>query len=228
MRPSTVALLCAVIPFFAVHLTYISNIFAGVVPVCIPYLEGCLSISRAARSGESIYIFRALMMPMSVFFAAYWFCAYAWLKMLKGDADKGDNTMLILGSIGALFLILYVTYLGTDGETYRWMRRYGVTVFFSFTALAQILFLQRLMVLEKTGVLAGFTIMLKAKFALCVTQWSIGLLSLPVDFVFHEKSVIDAVQNIVEWNFAIAMNVYFFVSFLIFKRAKIRFNLASD
>ena len=36
-------------------------------------------------------------------------------------------------------LVVYATFLGTEGPTYRWLRRYGTVVYFGFTCLCLLL-----------------------------------------------------------------------------------------
>lgn len=217
MRPVFVALICSIVPILAVHIAYVSNVFEGRVPQCFPYVEGCLSISRAARSGDSIYVFRAMMMPISILLAIYWMHTYEWIKQLHPTSTLGMMFMRVLGATGALFLILYVTYLGTDGDVYRWMRRYGVIVYFSFTALAQILFVQRLHELRKSGTLVRFGALVKVKLVLCLIQWGLGLISVAVDALIVDKIPRDVIRNIIEWNFALVMHAFFFITYLMFK-----------
>ena len=40
--------------------------------------------------------------------------------------------MLALGAMSAMALAVYATFLGTEGEAYRFLRRYGVVVYFGF------------------------------------------------------------------------------------------------
>ena len=67
----------------------------------------------------------------------------AWDRAIAFRPDR-VATLAGLGVTGALFMVLYVVFLGTDGTAYEFMRRYGVTVYFSFTALAQLLLAARL------------------------------------------------------------------------------------
>ena len=126
--------------------------------------------------------------------------------------------MRILGVVGALFLILYATFLGTQGEVYTWLRRYGVTIYFSFTALAQIFFTRRLYQLGDIPELRTLRPLVHIKMSLCVLQWGIGLISVPLGVIIVEKAPREVMQNIVEWNFALAMNLYFFITYFMFKR----------
>ena len=220
MKPQHIALLCMLVPFFAVHLTWGLSASKGWIPSCIPYLEGCTTISRAARSGESIHLFRAMMLPMATLFIFYWLQAHTWLRLITGQSGKGVFTMRALGVVGALFLILYATYLGTDGETYRWLRRYGVTFYFSFTALAQIFFIHSLHKQPVQVGSYGLQRILLLKTGLCVFQWGIGLISVPLDFLIETREARKMMQNIIEWNFALAMNLFFLLTYLMYKKTR--------
>jgi hypothetical protein len=84
MRRDTVPLwpfplLVALVPFVAAHLAYAVSIEAGHVPACVPYLEGCTSISRAARNGLGNHLFRLLMLPSALLLALHWLSVHAWL-----------------------------------------------------------------------------------------------------------------------------------------------------
>ncbi|WP_395373668.1 hypothetical protein [Marinicella sp. W31] len=218
MRPALVALLCALIPFVTVHATFIYSVVTGHFAACVPYLEGCVSISRAARSGDSIHLFRALMLPMATVLVLYWLTVFQWLRQLYYKISRGMRVMRVLGVIGALFLILYATFLGTEGDVYRWLRRYGVIVYFAFTALAQLLFTQRLYQLGKRQVINKLFFLAHCKIVLCIVMLVLGVISAVIDLTVQDRSFKSALDNIIEWNFALLMTGYFFFSFLMFKK----------
>ncbi|MGI9296212.1 MAG: hypothetical protein ACR2PS_19690, partial [Pseudomonadales bacterium] len=72
MQPQTFALTAGLLPLVTVQLCYLMSIHAGDVPACIPYLEGCTSISRAARNGNALFLFRAVMIFSSALIIANW------------------------------------------------------------------------------------------------------------------------------------------------------------
>src|SRR5690606_41240254 len=82
--------------------------------------------------------FRGLMMPLSCLLAFYWIFQRHWLEQECGH-KLIHQIILALGITSALALIVYVNFLGSDGEIYRFMRRFGVTVYFGFAMLAQLL-----------------------------------------------------------------------------------------
>src|SRR5690606_9868470 len=74
-------LLVALVPFVAAHVAYAISIDAGHVPACMPYVEGCTSISRAARHGLGNLVFRPLMLPCALLLALPWLAARRWLRL---------------------------------------------------------------------------------------------------------------------------------------------------
>ncbi len=128
-------LLIALLFLVAAHAAYLLSIQAGHVPACVPYLEGCVSISRAARHGDGNHLFRLLVIPCAVLHALVWWLARHWLR--------GGRLMLVLGVMSAIALAVYATFLGTEGEAYRFLRRYGVVVYFGFGYLAQLALMRR-------------------------------------------------------------------------------------
>lgn len=128
--PAAIALLFIV----AAHLGLWLSIRGGHVDACTPLVEGCTSISRAARHGLANHVFRLLVLPCALLVGLHW-----WLAARRLGSRWRDVAWL--GGIAALALAVYATFLGTDGEAYRFLRRYGVVCFFGFGYLAQLRFL---------------------------------------------------------------------------------------
>jgi hypothetical protein len=129
-------------PIFAVHVSYLIGIRAGVLRACIPYIEGCTSISATGRYPPASFLFKSVMMPEAILLALYWLFSVAWLRSLErsaGRSGNGGTTIAVFGVAGALFLIVYVTFLGTQGPVYDFMRRFGVYLYFLFTVVAQLI-----------------------------------------------------------------------------------------
>lgn len=201
MKPTWIAWLCAGLPFVAVHAAYWISADAGLVPWCFPYLDGCTSISRAARHGLANPLFKGLMLPYAALLAWVWYAVFIWLRQLRPDAPRRNQAVLWLGLIGAAFLVLYVAFLGSEGATYRLLRRYGITVYFSFTVLAQLLVAALLWpqaVLPKP--------LRVALVALGGLLLALGLASLPLQ---HYAQDVDAAINALEWIYALLMVSFF-------------------
>ena len=143
MQPRTLALIITILPLLASNGVYLLSAYEGFIPWCIPYIDGCTTISQAARSGNSIFIYRPTMIVYGALLIWFWIYAYQWLNLLNGQATKVSRIILWLGIVGAIFLIVYIDFLGTTGEMNRFMRRYGIIIFFTFTPLAQLLMLKQ-------------------------------------------------------------------------------------
>ena len=79
-------LLVSIIPFIAIHLSFILSVQNEYLALCNPYIDGCYSISRVARQPSSIIIFKILMLISALFLF------FLWPKLFKPNYNK----MLIL------------------------------------------------------------------------------------------------------------------------------------
>ena len=220
MQPRTLALIITLLPLLTSNGVYLLSAYEGYVPWCIPYIDGCTTISQAARSGNSIFIYRATMIAYSVLLVWFWIYAQHWSKLICGHSTKVSRLILWLGVIGAMFLIVYIDFLGTTGEVNRFMRRYGIIIFFTFTPLAQLLLLrQHLNVLSSisehtTKPSSIKPWVLQYQLYVLLLMLIIGIISIILD-VAQLKTYQS--ENIVEWNFALLLNMYFFGMIFIWK-----------
>jgi len=212
-RPGVILYAAAFMPVVAVLAAYQLNIHAGdaLEPrfVCNPYWDGCVSISRAARSGPGLHLFRALMMPCAVLLFFGWYFVREWLAALDAASSRSAHALFTLGAAGAAFLVVYVAWLGTDGDLYRWLRRYGVIFYFAGTGLAQLLLLRLLWPIRKmlaSGRLRGPVIVLMV---LVSMQWAMGVLSLAKALFLDNPDLVDRIENVIEWLFALPMTLAF-------------------
>src|SRR5262245_58426311 len=119
--PLVGGLLPAVAALAALWLSFRLDLIAP----CMPLIDGCVSISRAARHDLPNHVFRAMVLPAAVLQALTWLLCSAWLKGREEKPGYSLRVLPWLGALAAVFLVLYGTFLGTDGQSYRWMRRYG-------------------------------------------------------------------------------------------------------
>jgi hypothetical protein len=188
----------------------------------MPYLDGCVSISRAARSGPGLLLFKVLTLWASLLLVLSWKFVRDWLLSLQACSQRRASVLSALGIIGALFLVFYVTALGNEDEWYRWQRRYGVTFYFGGTALAQLLLVWVLWPLRgrlAAGRVAGPVVTLTA---LVTAQWALGVFSALKRLVFADPELIDRVENIIEWCYALPMATAFIVIAWLFSRTDFR------
>ena len=197
-------LVCAV-SILATHIAYVISLMKGQVPACVPYLEGCTSISAAARQEPAVHLFRATMIPVAVFIAATWWLAGQWLGRAGDRPPAWRKTVVALGVIGAIFLVLYATFMGTEGLAYGVMRRYGVIVFFGFTALTQIIVTARLQRFRQGGHPLACRRTERIMAALVTAMLVIGLANIPAAHFVDASGP----ENAIEWTFALLMMAWF-------------------
>ncbi len=194
------ALLCALLPFIAAHLGWWISSAQGLIPACNPYLDGCVSISRASRHGLGNLLFRMLMLPAATLQALCWLTAALWMRRL------GANGLAPawLGGVAALALVLYATFLGSEGRTYELLRRYGVYLWFGGTYLA-LLTVLRGMASRRPA---------HAYVPLLVVAWGclvFGLASVVVRYVVSADALRDRLENLLEWHVALWLTAIFAV-----------------
>lgn len=114
------------------------SIHLELIPACNPFFEGCVSVSRAARHGLGNHVFRAMTLPGAVLQGLTWIVVAFWLRPLAPKRDRSLRWLPWLGVIAAIALIAYGTFLGTEGQIYRWLRANGTVVYFGLTCIAMI------------------------------------------------------------------------------------------
>lgn len=196
-------LVVAVIPFVVTHVAWWLSLSAGTIGSCNPYLEGCTSISRAARYGFANTLFQVVMVPMAAVHAAMWFAGRRWLRAQHSRARCGAS-LVPLGLIAASALAVYALALGTEGALYGWMRRFGITFYFAATYLAQLVFLQRLRELEPRPTIAqrGMT-------AIALVLLLMGIASTIISNAAADEVFKHQMENILEWHLGLLMTFWF-------------------
>jgi hypothetical protein len=202
-------MLAGLLPLLATAIAFELSLRLGLIPLCNPFLEGCVSISRAARHDLPNILFRALLLPAAVLQGACWLLCPAWLRSLGAAPDRLQRSMPALGFAAAIFLILYGSFLGTEGEGYRWMRRYGVVFYFGFTCIGMLVVagqMQRLV--RKRRRERWIT---NAVLTLCAALPLLGLVHVLVPLALPGPAVIDALENITEWWAGAIFTLFFLV-----------------
>ena len=166
------------------------------------------------------------MIAYGVLLIGFWIYARQWLDQLYGRTTNIARIILWLGVFGAIFFIVYIDFLGTTGEVNRFMRRYGILIYFICTPLAQILLLRQhyniLPSLQKGAIKPR---VLQYQLLIVVLMLIIGSISGAMD-VTHIKTYES--ENIVEWNLALLMQLYFLGMVFIWKEYKYYLKNDSD
>lgn len=187
-------------PIIGVTLAYWLAIDNAVLPACMPLLDGCVSISATGRYPPGSRVFRAIMLPQSVLLVFVWYFAAAWLRDIS-PTSRAPGTLIASGIVGALALVLYVTFLGTKAPFYEIMRRFGIYIYFLGTAIAQLTL--AIALLRTARPLKGAAI---AMLWLCGLPFALGVLNLTLKALLDNA---DSAENRIEWISAILMQFYF-------------------
>jgi hypothetical protein len=102
------------VPLIGVHVAYVIAVDYAYLQPCIPYLDGCTSISGTGRYPPASFLFKAVEMAMAVALPVFWYFSVKWLRALDPNWHSHAVWSIFLsGAVGALALIIYVTFLGT-------------------------------------------------------------------------------------------------------------------
>ena len=194
-------LLVSIIPFIAIHLSFILSVQNEYLALCNPYIDGCYSISRVARQPSSIIIFKVLMLISALFLF------FLWPKLFKPNYNK---MLILIGRLGSLFLIAYIVALGEEGFFYEIMRRFGVFIFYIFTLISQWVFTFSTQMRIRRFFLKNFLINI-----IVFLQLLAFLLAIPFFIFFKSYGYI---ENIIEWWITLLITLWFFINFIYYKK----------
>lgn len=207
------------------------SIHNELIPACNPLFEGCVSVSRAGRHGLANIVFRAALLPAAALQGLTWIVCSRWLPTLPGaDARvaRGARWMAGLGVTAAVFLVLYGTFLGTEGAAYRWLRQYGTVVWFGFTFLCMLLLAGRLRAdaagspggLRADGARSLNWRLSTALYALCWTLLLLGIGNTMLGGLFDPDTK-DRIENVTEWWAALAFTLVFVLIAVLWRGARL-------
>lgn len=193
------------------------------IPYCNPFLDGCVSISRAARHGLGNHVFRALMLPSATIQGATWLLCAAWLAR-SGATGRSLRWLPWLGVVAAIFLVVYGTFLGTEGGMYRWLRRYGTVVYFGFTYVCILIATGHVRRLVSSGLLA---VPARMDTMLLILVGLTMLVAIAHIFVapMLEEHLKDRVENAVEWAIGLSFTLFFIALAWLWRHARVSLRL---
>ena len=217
-------LVAGLAPFIAINLAYWIGVNYGPLPSCIPYVDGCTSISATGRYPPASYLFRAVEMPQAMLLVVVWYYTAGWLRQLEPPASRRTcNWIQVCGLLGALALISYVTLLGTREPLYEFMRRAGIYLYFIGTVAAQIIVTVRIRkvaavrrALKPTG-----TVML----VLVASPFVLGLVNLVLKNVLADA---DMAENRIEWIVSTCMQAWFVALYVGWKQTGFNARVSVD
>ncbi len=209
-----VPLACALVGAVAVHAAWALSRQADLIPDCNPYIEGCTSISRAARHGPGNVLFKGLMLPCAALQGLHWWLTARWIEMhgIRHGAARGIRPLAVVAGAA---LAVYVATLGTEGWLYGWMRRYGITFYFAASFLAMVAFLAQL---RSMGTQPGY---FRAMTAIGLAMLGLGLAS-TLSPLFVKDEALDRVRNVLEWHLGTLFTAWFLLHAALWRRLDFR------
>lgn len=212
MNRNALPLWTGLLPMCGIIISYVIAATLGHVEACFPLIAGCTSISSAGRMPPESYVFRGALIPSAVLLSFYWRLNTRWLQAAGDGPSFTLRALPYLGLFAAVFLVVYASVLGAIGEVHALQRRIAVTLFFSSSLMAQLLFTLRLVALKQRGALGEGAWVVTAKLWICSLMVLTGLMVIPKYVVGWDT------DNLVEWNFALLSYSYYAVTYFLWRR----------
>ena len=181
----------------------------------IPYIDGSLSISRAARTYPAYLLFKPGMIITAIFLIQYWISNNNLFKKIEDFREK-NKYFLFFGVGSALFLISHSIFLGINFETdlYKFLRRFVLLCFIIFELIAQTLLVLNIIKI-KGKILEFINIkILTLKIILVFVLVVVAFLSAPI----LNSSEYIHFKHALEWNFFLGIVTFYLLTFLFWKK----------
>lgn len=198
LPPLAGALLAAV----AMHGAFLVSRSAGYVPDCVPHFQGCASVSEAARHGAANVLFKALMIPNAFVQVWTWILAARWVRS-RAQSHGAGRGLVPLGVIAGVALVVYAVALGTDGDLYTWLRRYGIKFYFAGTFCAMLVFVRQLRRLTPGSALA------RVLTWTCAAMLALGLANILAQVAVADPLFRDQYRDALEWQLVTLITAWF-------------------
>ena len=181
----------------------------------IPYIDGSLSISRAARTYPSYLLFKPGMIITAIILIQYWISNNNLFKKIEDFREK-NKLFLFFGIGSALFLIFHSIFLGINFETdlYKFLRRFILLGFIIFELIAQTLLVLNIIKI-KGKILEFINIkILTLKIILVSVLVVVAFLSAPI----LNSSEYIHFKHALEWNYFLGIVTFYLLTFLFWKK----------
>ena len=192
---------------FTVFFSYILSVKLSLVPSCIPFIDGCTSISRSGRYYPVNIFFKFFLFLSGFLILFYWYYNYIFFKR----KIKLIKFNFILGSLSVLFLFLYLFFLGDNSYYYKFFRKIGIFIYLLFSVISGLILSIIYYKQKKIFKTKLVNIKLYLNFLLTIS----GIILFP--FMIAKIENISEIRNIVSWNYFFLIQVNFLLSHLIWK-----------
>lgn len=209
-------LAAGLLPLVAVTGAHWLGVEAGHLPACIPYIDGCTSISATGRKPPGSFLFKAVQMPYALALIVIWATTLDWLRTLQRQPSALRARLIVgIGVSGAAALLVYTSFLGTTEPFYEFMRRFGIYLYFAGTVFAQLFVSVGL----RIGSLGNWMR------RVAMLPFLLGLLNLVLKSVLDDP---DIAENRIEWLAALGMQAWFVMLWFAFRQSALRVTVTTD
>lgn len=183
---------------------------------CNAFVDDCGSISRMARHGLANQLFRSFVIPGAVLQMLTWLAAARALAA-AGLAQRDAFAVALVGLCAGVALVAYGSVLGSEGDLYLWLRRWGTLAYFGGTYLAMLLFAraaQRLHAAHRLALPRGHGRMMLGLLAFIAAACLGHVFASAGPFPEWE----DRIENLTEWWGALALTLAFVTMAALWRR----------
>ncbi len=204
-RLRLISLACFILPVITVITSYLISIKLNLVATCIPNFEGCTSISRVGRYEPVKFFFKPMMYIYVIFIFFFW---NIFLKEIKSKIKT--KYLVILTYITAIFLCLYITFLG-ESKVYSFFRKIGI--YFYIFSIVLLQFSSNRILIKNEKKLSKFFNYKIVHFNYYLSSFLIisGLILLPILIIKIED--FPQIKNIISWNYFLLIQLFFLFYF---------------
>ena len=199
--PFSLTLACLGLPVVSIITVYVWSASAGHVPWCVPFVEGCTTISRAARPEPMNLLFRWTMLPWAALVTVYWGLSVRWLGQQVPARRYSRHAMVVFALSGTLGTALYALHLGGDSPMAEFMRSYGGALVFSSLTFGQVMLVTAIR--GHAPVPPGLR---RGMLAVCLLLLAMVIMTAAGSAMLDNTY---ALVSAMEWNFGLVMLLFF-------------------
>jgi len=197
------SLWAVIVPLVTINICYPIAVAFEHVSACIPYLEGCTSVSSTGRNAPESLIFKTGMLSSAIVLALLWHRCADFLRR-GGQTTSRVNLLRVFGFLAALSLTFYAVTVGLKGAELRFLTRMGVVGFGLSNLLVQLTFIvlykpMRIIVTQK---------LFRWLIVFCI---AIPLLGVAVEVAKWAGAPDHPSDNLVAWNAFVVVSAYYAV-----------------
>ena len=198
------------------NITYKAQTFnLGTAEAVNPIFYGETSISNIVKRYPINYIFKPLLFLASLIMITYWFYYNKIFNFLF--QEKKIRVFYIFGILSAIFLFLHVFFLGNvyESKILTQIRRSYIVFFILFEILAQVFLIKN--ILNKRNELLQYLNNNIVTYKLIFVSF-VCLSTLIIFVILLLYNLSSNVDYILEWNYFLILIIFYFLSFLMWKK----------